>query len=86
MNPLEWKREHQIALAGALAVGCLIGMIFGFFVTPTYVSFRWGAIWCERTYYCIYLLQGYWLLICFWTSLGGIVGASIIYMVQLMRR
>jgi hypothetical protein len=29
MNPLNWKREHQIALFCAAALGCLVGIIAG---------------------------------------------------------
>jgi hypothetical protein len=85
MNPLLWKREHQIALVCAIALGGLIGMILGFFVTPHYVSFRWGKLWCDYGYNCIYLLQGYWLLILFWTSIGGLVGGGLVYVRQLLR-
>jgi hypothetical protein len=85
MNPLNWKREHQIALVVAIGLGAVVGCIFGAMVTPNYISFRWGALWCERTYYCIYLLQGYWLLILFWTALGGSIGGGLVYVRQLLR-
>jgi hypothetical protein len=85
MNPLEWKREHQIALACAVALGCLVGMIAGLLVTPDYVSFRWGKLWCNYGYTCVYLLQGYWLFILLWISLGAVVGAALVYVRQLLR-
>ena len=85
MNPLAWKREHQIALVCAIALGCLIGMIFGVFVTPRYVSFRWGKLWCDYSYNCTYFLQGYWLLIVLWTFIGGLVGCGLVYVRQLLR-
>ena len=31
MNPLEWKRERQVALICAVALGGLIGAILGLF-------------------------------------------------------
>jgi hypothetical protein len=29
MNPLNWKREHQIAFLGAAAIGACIGVVAG---------------------------------------------------------
>jgi hypothetical protein len=28
LDPREWKKEHRVALAGAIAIGCFIGLIF----------------------------------------------------------
>ena len=86
MNPLAWKREHQIALAFAVIVGGVIGLIIGVYVTPSYVSFRWGALWCSNgPYSCIYLLQGHWLLILFWAVMCGCLGGVLVYIRQLLR-
>jgi hypothetical protein len=30
MNPIEWKREHQIALGAAILVGFALGLAFGY--------------------------------------------------------
>jgi hypothetical protein len=85
MNPLEWKREHQIALACAAAIGGVAGLIFGLARTNAYDYSTWGKLWCEREYSCIYLLNGYWLKVIFWTALGGSIGAALIYIRQLLR-
>ncbi len=85
MNPLLWKREHQIALICAVAVGTLVGLTVGVSATPDYVSFRWGRLWCDFSYSCVYLLQGYWLLIGFWAALGAVVGGTPVYVWQLLR-
>lgn len=85
MNPLEWKREHQIAFVCAIGLGCLVGILVGFAETETYTSFRWGTLWCERQYSCVYLLNGYWLKIILWTALGGLIGAALVYIRQLLR-
>jgi hypothetical protein len=70
----------------AVGLGAVIGCILGAMVTPSYNSFRWGNLWCESAYRnCIYLLQGYWLLILFWTALGGALGGGIVYVRQLLR-
>jgi hypothetical protein len=34
MNPLHWKRTHQIAWMVSIAAGGLIGLIFGWLVSP----------------------------------------------------
>jgi hypothetical protein len=85
MNPLDWKREHQIALIIAIGLGAMVGCTFGAMVTPSYVSFKWGQLWCDYGYQCVYLLQGYWLLILFWTVLGGSMGGGNVYIRRLLR-
>jgi hypothetical protein len=86
LNPIEWKREHQVALAGAAAIGCLGGLIFGLAWSDTFSWFQWGELWCDRRHNnCFYLLNGYWLRIIFWTALGGSVGAALVYIRQLLR-
>src|SRR5450631_3983476 len=34
MNPLTWKREHQLAWAVVIAAGGVAGLIFGWLVSP----------------------------------------------------
>ena len=34
MNPLHWKRAHQIAWMISIAAGGVIGLIFGWLVSP----------------------------------------------------
>ena len=41
MNPLHWKREHQIAWAITMLAGAAAGMILGWFASP--FSHLWGA-------------------------------------------
>ena len=41
MNPLEWKREHQIALLCAIALGCLAGLIIGAIPIFLCLPFEW---------------------------------------------
>jgi hypothetical protein len=77
-----WPREHQIALAIVFAIGWLVATVLGFFVsvagTPDYSPRRFG-IWLlgSSEYFP-------------WASLlsglaGGIVGAAMIYVRQLLR-
>lgn len=85
LNPMTWKREHQIALMLAIAIGCIGGVLVGLYSTETYSSFRWGALWCEGRYSCFYLLNGYWLKITLWASLGAAIGAALVWIRQLLR-
>jgi hypothetical protein len=85
MNPLLWKCEHQIALVCTIAVGFVFGVLIGFQQTG-YSSFRWGALYCEHGYYsCVYLLNGYWIQVFSWGVLGGLIGATFVYIRQLLR-
>lgn len=82
MNPLGWKREHQIALLLAIAVGIVAGVVVGYLV---YASGR-GAdgasgfgSWLKysfRFYRRSFEFQrpGIW-----WGLTGGSVGAALIY-------
>jgi len=77
-----WPREHQIALGIAFAIGSIVAIVIGFFVsvagTPDYSPRRFG-IWLlgSSEYFP-------------WASLlsglaGGIIGAAMIYVRQLLR-
>ncbi|MGH8100366.1 MAG: hypothetical protein ACREIW_03650 [Chthoniobacterales bacterium] len=86
MNPLAWKHEHQVALAIAFAIGCVLGLVVAFWVVDTYEGFRWGALWCtHRTYGCSYLLTGYRVSVAAWSIFGGLIAAAAVYVRQLLR-
>jgi hypothetical protein len=42
MNPLRWKREHQIAWLLTIAVGALIGFLWGIHEAPAHSRDAWG--------------------------------------------
>jgi len=86
LDPRLWKREHQVALACAVALGVSIGLVCGIQLTDTYTGFRWGALYCPHgEYSCSYLLTGYRLAIIEWMTGGGIAGAALVYIRQLLR-
>jgi len=77
-----WPREHQIALAIAFAIGWIVAIVLGFFVsiagTPDYFPRRFGTWLLGSSEYFP------------WASLasgiaGGTVGAAIICVRQLLR-
>ncbi len=78
MNPLRWKRNHQIALVLAIAVGASLGIVVGYLV---YSSGRGagGAIsfgyWLSRPLRS----AGLW-----WGLFGAGVGAAAIYLRRLL--
>jgi hypothetical protein len=86
LDPRHWKKEHQVALACAVAFGAVVGLIFGVQLTEDYTGFRWGALYCPNgNWSCSYLLTGYRLRIMEWMTVGGIVGAVLVYIRQLLK-
>jgi|HubBroStandDraft_1064217.scaffolds.fasta_scaffold100443_3 hypothetical protein len=93
MNPLDWKREHQLALLCAVALGCFFGAIVGFRVVGDVGYSTHWMLYCAfgtdyragRWYNCTYLTPGYWLLIALLAALGGFICAILIYIWQLLR-
>jgi hypothetical protein len=77
-----WPREHQVALAIAFAIGWIVAVVIGFFMsisgTPAYYPPKFGTWLLGSSEYFPWasLLSG---------LAGGIVGAAIIYVRQLLR-
>jgi hypothetical protein len=74
MNPLDWKREHQIAFFCAAALGCLVGIIAGILMLNLSRFQRLDWVPLE-----------YWLLLALWAALGAIICAAVVYIRQLLR-
>jgi hypothetical protein len=85
MNPLTWKREHRAALICAAALGALVGAIFGFFYLNPNRHFEWCVGFNYLTCGGPYLPLGYLLLLVLWVILGGLIGAAVVYIRQLLR-
>jgi hypothetical protein len=82
----DWKREHRIALIGAIALGFMIGLVFGI-SRMDFQGYWWGNAVFEfqhGRYTDRYLVPFYWTL--FWTLFGGIVGGSIVGITLLLRK
>ena len=78
MNPINWKREYQVALALSAAVGIPIGAIVGYMLYATGYgsdSVSWGY-WISHPID----MSGLW-----WMLTGAIICASISYIRMLMR-
>lgn len=87
MNPLSWKREHQVALLVSAATGALIVTSF-MFHTVTKCA---GSFMGSTFYYPVFgidwgpFLATCWLPIIGWPVIGAIGGASVVYVRQLLR-
>lgn len=82
-NLFHWRREHQVALLSAIALGAIIALILAIAMSDTFTRFRIGKVYCN--YDCWYLLSGYWLRIIGWSAFGGLVGGTLVYIRQLLR-
>ena len=82
MNPLEWKSEHQIALLICAGIGFIIGLFVGLREVSAYgFEFLWSF---DR--YNDHSINLYWVAVGMVGMIGAIIGAAIIYTVQMMRR
>jgi hypothetical protein len=80
MNPLRWKREHQIALLGAGIIGAVVGFIFGVRAADPYGrAFEHfgnnGMTW----------INTYWIVVVAWSLLAACLGSGTVYVFQLSR-
>ena len=88
MNRLEWRREHQIALLIAAAIGAFLGSVIAYHAVSPYVSMYSG--WSEATFGnygldWVGFLSHYWLVIVFWPLSCALIGGGIVYIQQLLR-
>ena len=85
LDPREWKKEHKVALVGAIALGCVIGLVFG----SAHVNWDYVRVnlWYEISN--MYLTdRGVLsvLSVLLWTLFGGVVAGSVVYITQLLRK
>lgn len=89
MNPLTWKREHQIALGLAVGVGITVGVIVGYMVYAA-GSGAGGAssfgYWFESSFRLKYRSFGFRRPGIWWGLTGGLIGAALIYIRLLSRK
>jgi hypothetical protein len=72
MNPLTWRREHQVAFLLGTVLGIVAGFLIGFIHNDIHLSTlqQWVA-------------GGNGIR---WAVLGGLFGAGVIYVQQLLRK
>ena len=77
MNPLNWKREHQVALGIAAVIGAVLGILTGYLVyaiaqgADGAMSFGW---WLEYSIWAAALL---------WAIVGALIVGGNAYMQRL---
>jgi hypothetical protein len=87
MNPLEWKREHQLALLCAIGLGLALGTSVGIWQVDTCCGRLRVHLWCQGPgdRFCTDFVPVYWLLVGLWGALGGFICALLVYIRQLLR-
>jgi H+/Cl- antiporter ClcA len=70
MNPMTWRREHQVALLFGIVLGIVFGLLVGFM----YEGFHYATLGLWKTE-----------SIFRWAILGAFVGACVIFTQRLLR-
>jgi hypothetical protein len=80
MNPLNWKREHQVALGIAAVIGAVMGVLIGYLV---YAVARGadGAMSFGR-----WLEYSIWAAALLWAIVGALIVGGSAYMQRLFRK
>lgn len=86
MNPLHWKREHQLALAISIALGAIAGVLFAWFDSPLYRLSRAslsGPLADPTQVFFLWLphVELYWP----WPVLGAVILGSLFYVARLFK-
>ena len=78
MNPLEWQREHQVALAVSALLGIGAGIVVGYAI----YAVGWGAESVSFGYWINHPVTytGIW-----WALFGAVFFAALVYVVRLMQ-
>ncbi len=89
MNPLRWRREHQIALAIAAALGGIACVVIGYFVYS--VGLGDGAEdfgnWVQAPFsFFLYQYPVYDFASAEWFTFGAIIGGAVVYVGRLLRK
>jgi hypothetical protein len=101
LDPRDWKREHRVALLYGAALGAFVCLVFAFMHTkgPYWDTYIWShpQMWYSKSLVSSLIFYGdfrfipweglsYLLGLIMWTSFGGVVGGSAVYITQLLRR
>ena len=84
MNPLGWKREHQVALLMAILAGAALGVVLGYLVYAAPKGADGGIgfeSWLRRSFRWSYRARGIE-----WALFGAFFGGAAVYLRQLLRR
>ena len=79
MNPLNWKREHQVALGNAAVIGAVLGILTGYLVYAI-AQGTGGAISFGR-----WLEYSIWAAALLWAIVGALIVGGSVYVRRLFR-
>jgi hypothetical protein len=87
MNPLDWKREHQVAGLAFCAVGAIAGIFFAWMDSPVreFSSHYVSGQWANSTHIFLQWLthvELYWP----WPIIGACAAGLAFYGLQLTKR
>jgi hypothetical protein len=82
MNPLDWKREHQVALAVAAAIGVVGGLMVAYFMPRLGMSSS-SPISYDGTISFLFFRP--YITVLGWAFLGAILGSAVVYVCQLLK-
>jgi hypothetical protein len=77
MNPLNWKREHQVALGIAAVIGAVMGVLIGYLVYAVAQGAD-GAMSFGR-----WLEYSIWTAALLWAIVGALIMGGSAYMQRL---
>lgn len=77
MNPLNWKREHQVALSIAAVIGAVLGILIGYLVYAIAQGAD-GAMSFGR-----WLEYSIWAAALLWAIVGALIVGGSAYMQRL---
>lgn len=82
MNPLNWKREHQLAGIVICIIGAIVGLLAGWFDSPIYSEFLGPGVDSTQAFLTwLPYYQLYWP----WPLFGVLIARLAFYALQLLR-
>ena len=79
MNPLKWKREHQVELSIAVVVGAVLGVLIGYLIYANAQS-AGGAMSFGR-----WLVYSIWAAALWWAIVGVCIVGGGVYVRRLFK-
>jgi hypothetical protein len=71
-NPLEWKPSHLLGWAGFMAVGAVLGMVLGYFVTKGPDTMMSLTYWIQRDSFDALI----------WGIMGALAFGGVVYAIK----
>ena len=79
MNPLNWKREHQVALGIAAVIGAVLGILIGYLVYAIARNADGAMSFGRWVEYSI------WAAALSWAIVGALIVGGSVYVQRLLR-